>query len=199
MNAKKIVRHPDGGMRAVGSREQADVGATQSATVLVVDDEDEVRESTAAILRLEGFEVLEAADAPAATWLLASEGVDVLLLDLHLCRLDGTAVLKSLEVSSTVVIFSGFGDVDETDIRREFGPVVFECLRKPVPPDQLVEVIAAAAEHARERGREPRVRPISPGKALQLAMAGLARLTPETERDGQTSVIDSRTHPGTFS
>src|SRR5580658_5117967 len=91
------------------------------ATVLVVDDEESVRESTAAILRSEGFNILEAADGAAATWLLASERVDVVLLDLHLGRLDGPAVLESLEETSTVVIFSGFSGFEETELRKAFG------------------------------------------------------------------------------
>lgn len=151
------------------------------ARVLVVDDEVSVRESTAAILRWAGCDVLEARDGAVATWLLASENIDVLLLDLHLQRLDGTAVLESLEESSTVVVFSAFGFFDEKEIRKTFGPVVFECLRKPVPARRLIEVVAAAAAHARDGGHQPRVRPIGHSKALSLAMAGLAGLTPQTE------------------
>jgi len=147
-----------------------------------VDDEESVRESTAAILRCAGFDVLEAGDGAMATWMLASENVDVLLLDLQLRLLDGTAVLESLEASSTVVIFSAFGFFEEPEIRKAFGPLVFECLRKPVPVARLVEVVAAAAAYARDEGHQPRVRPIAPSMALRLAMAGLARLTPQTER-----------------
>jgi CheY-like chemotaxis protein len=157
--------------------------STSSPTVLVVDDEESVRESTAAILRFDGFNVLEAADGAAATWILASERVDVVLLDLQLGRLDGTAVLESLEESSTVVVFSAFGDMKEKELRREFGDVVFECLHKPVPPPLLIEVMEAASTHARSEGRETSVRPIAPRMALRLAMAGLAHLTPQTESD----------------
>jgi len=166
-----------------GFPEHAQAETRRSATILVVDDEDAVRESTAAILRLEGFHVIEAADGAAATWTLASEEVDVLLLDLHLRRQDGTSVLEALEKSSTVVIFSAFGYFEESDIRRAFGPVVFDCLRKPVPPERLVEVLSAAAAHARSQGHQPRVSPIAPRMALRLAMAGLARMEPQTEGD----------------
>jgi DNA-binding NtrC family response regulator len=160
------------------------------ATVLVVDDDEGVRETTAAILGLAGFHVLLAKDGTSATWMLASEHVDVLLLDLHLGRLDGTSVLDTLEESSTVVIFSAFGYFEEADIRRELGPVVFECLRKPVPPERLVEVITAAADRGRDEGHELRVRPISPRNALRLAMAGLSRMTPETENEDPAMVTD---------
>jgi DNA-binding response OmpR family regulator len=170
-----------------GPTEPSGSEAEGTASILVVDDDEAVRESTAAILRHEGFEVLEAADGTAAEWILASERIDVLLLDLHLGLVDGTAVLEALEVSSTVVIFSAFGYFDESDIRRQFGSVVFDSLHKPVPPHRLVAVIADAADHARSLGHETRVRPISPRKALGLAMAGLSRLTPETGKTASTS------------
>ncbi len=182
MDAKRHVDHPGTGDAGAAERTaQPPAGSHHSATILLVDDEEAVRESTAAILRLEGFEVLEAADGTAATWILASEEVDVLLLDLHLCRQDGISVLEALEDTSTVVIFSAFGYFEESEVRRAFAPLVFDCLRKPVPPQRLVEVLAAAAAHAQCRGHEPRIRPIAPRMALRLAMAGLARMTPETE------------------
>ena len=159
-----------------------------SSTVLVVDDEEALRASTAAVLRCEGFDVLEAGDGAAATWALATNTVDVVLLDLQLRHLDGTAVLESLEESSTVVVFSAFAVFEEADIRKAFGSVVFECLRKPVDPRHLIEVVAAAAAHARDEGRKTTVRPIDPPKALRLALAGLARLTPQGAREDRVRV-----------
>jgi len=158
------------------------------ATVLVVDDEEALRASTAAVLRCEGLDVLEAGDGAAATWALASNTVDVVLLDLQLRHLDGTAVLESLEESSTVVVFSAFAAFQELEIRKAFGSVVFECLRKPVDPRRLIEVVAAAAARAQAEGRKTRVRPIAPPKALRLALAGLARLTPQEEQDDRVRV-----------
>jgi len=183
---------------AISAGEPADsptIISESTATVLVVDDDDAVRDSTAAILRREGFVVLEAADGAAATWTLAGDNVDVVLLDLQLGRLDGTAVLDALEESSTVVIFSAFGDFHETEIRERFGAVVFDCLRKPVPPPHLVEVVAAAAARARDQGHEAEVRPIAPRMALRLAMAGLARMTPETERHDHAPTGNSEARP----
>jgi len=184
---KRLDPSRSGGSRATGSP-QPRREPQGTATVLVVDDDDAVRESTAAVLCCEGFDVLEAGDGAAATWILASRNIDVLLLDLQLRRIDGTAVLESLEETSTVVVFSAFGFFEEPEVRKAFGPVVFECLRKPVAPRRLVEVVNAAATHARDEGRRPRVRPIGPPMALRLAMAGLARLTPQSELEEQARV-----------
>ncbi len=179
------------GTRPAWPVEQPNPDSEPTATVLVVDDEEAVRESTAAILRTEGFEVLEAADGAAAMWTLASQSVDVLLLDLHLGRVDSTAVLDALDESSTVVVLSGFGSFAEAEIRKGFEPVVYECLLKPVAPVRLIEVVAAAARDARGKGRQINVRPITPPMALRLAMAGLARLTPQIDHAEQDRIQDA--------
>ena len=151
------------------------------STVLLVEDDVAVRASTADILRQEGFIVLEVADAAAANWRLADKDVDVVVLDLHLARLDGTAVLESLEEGTTVIVVSAFDYFDEPRIRQDFGDYLFECLRKPVAPPRLLEVVSAAAAQSRDRGTGPRVRPIESRAALRLAFTRLADLTARAE------------------
>jgi len=147
--------------------------------VLLVEDDRSLRESTAEILEAHGFEVAVAADGAAATWLLATREFDVVVLDLRLCHVDGTVVLDSLEAPARVVIVSAFASLDENEVRDEFRPLIFECLRKPVGPDHLVEVVTAAAAQPLEHGT--RVAPIEPRDALRLALAGLAHVAPEEE------------------
>jgi CheY-like chemotaxis protein len=118
------------------------------AIVLVVDDDQALRETTVDILREEGHIVVQAEDGLRALDLLRGCDIDVLLLDLGLPRLDGPGVLEALEEPPTVVVVSGFDSVEEQKIRSRFGSVLFECLRKPVPPPQLIAVTSAAARHA---------------------------------------------------
>jgi len=118
------------------------------AIVLVVDDDQAVRETTVAILREEGHVVVQAADGLRALALLTGCDIDVLLLDLGLPCLDGAAVLEALEEPPTVVVVSGFDSFEEAEIRSRFGPMLFECLRKPVSPHRLITVMSAASERA---------------------------------------------------
>jgi hypothetical protein len=60
-------------------------------------DDPGVRETTAAILRRDGYVVIEAADGASALELLVGGDVDVVLLDLRLPRMDGPAVLEALD------------------------------------------------------------------------------------------------------
>jgi len=116
--------------------------------VLVVEDDMGVRETTVAILREEGYVVVQAADGVDALDVLRGHDIDVLLLDLRLPRLDGASVLEALDRPPTVVVVSGFESCEEAEMRGRFGPVLFDCLRKPVSPHLLMEPTAAAADHA---------------------------------------------------
>lgn len=149
--------------------------AGRKGRVLVVDDDPSVRSSIAEILRTQGFAVAEAADGAAATWLIADGEFDVVVLDLRLCHVDGTAVLEALEPTATVVIVSAFSYFDEDAIRDEFSSTIFACLPKPVAPQRLIEVVSAAATG----GNCARVRPIEPRNALRLALTALARIGPQ--------------------
>jgi len=66
----------------------ASVPATSKARVLLVEDDDAIRENTAELMRFLGYEVLEAADAEAALDLL-DQAPDIVLTDLHLPKMQG--------------------------------------------------------------------------------------------------------------
>jgi DNA-binding response OmpR family regulator len=121
------------------------------ANVLVVEDDQALRVTVAEILRVEGYLVIQAADGLRALDLLRGGDIDVVLLDLRLPKLDGTAVLEALDEPPTVVILSGFESFEEVEIRRRFGPLLFECLRKPVSPRRLIAVTSAASDRATSR------------------------------------------------
>jgi CheY-like chemotaxis protein len=122
-------------------------GRRRSASVLVVEDDQGMRETTTAILREEGYVVVQAADGVKALELLRGHDIDVLLLDIRLPRLDGTAVMEALDDPPPVVVISAFDSSEEAEIREHYGWMLFECLRKPVSPRRLIEVTAAAANN----------------------------------------------------
>ena len=122
-------------------------GARDPDCVLVCDDDEGVRVSVAAILRRAGYEVLEAESGDAALALLAEERVSALILDIRMPGRDGIAVLDALDAPPAVLLVSAFSV--EPAVRARIGPKVFRYLRKPVRPEQLLAVVAAAVEGQR--------------------------------------------------
>ncbi len=116
-----------------------------SSRVLIVEDQEGMRDTMAAILGEEGYVVLRASDGVEALEKLRGREIDVMLLDLRLPRMDGPAMLEGLDEPPAVVVCSAFEAFDEAEIRDRFASVVVDCLRKPVAPKRLIEATAHAA------------------------------------------------------
>jgi len=127
---------------SASSSSEANLGRTFS--VLVVEDDPGVRESTAALLRETGYSVTEAVDGVDGLQRLCDESFDVVILDLRLPRLDGPDMLDLLDDPPPVVVFSAFEYFNENEMRQRFGPKVFAYLQKPVPPGRVLAVVAEA-------------------------------------------------------
>jgi DNA-binding response OmpR family regulator len=86
-----------------------------SATILLVDDEDAVQKLLAYPLEREGFRVLQARDGEDALRMFGQERVDLVVLDLMLPKLDGLEVCRRLRGRSTVPIIMLTARDDELD------------------------------------------------------------------------------------
>jgi len=91
--------------------------------VLVVDDEESIRNMMRMTLELDGHQVVVAEDGPTGLEMFKKESPDVVLLDVRLPRMDGREVLtriKALDPDSEVIIITGHGDLE----------MAVECLRR---------------------------------------------------------------------
>jgi len=86
-----------------------------SATILLVDDEDAVQKLLTYPLEHEGFRVLQARDGEEALRQFASERIDLVVLDLMLPKIDGLEVCRRLRATSTVPIIMLTARDDELD------------------------------------------------------------------------------------
>ena len=119
------------------------------ATVLVVDDETEVREVVRDMLSARGMEVLTAKDGYEALALFKNRAadIDVVLLDMAMPGMNGDEVLRhilEIQPDARVIVSSGF---IEENIAAQFGaakPAGF--LYKPFTPDSLVERIGGVLD-----------------------------------------------------
>ena len=89
--------------------------APDSATILLVDDEESVQKLLTYPLQQEGFRVLQAGDGEEALRRFETEHVDLVVLDLMLPRLDGLEVCRRLRAQSTVPIIMLTARDDELD------------------------------------------------------------------------------------
>ncbi len=72
--------------------------------VLVVEDEDSIRDAVSFMLRKEGYEVIAAADGVAAVNAYEQENIELILLDLMLPGMSGTDVCRQIRQTSNVPI-----------------------------------------------------------------------------------------------
>jgi two-component system, OmpR family, response regulator len=88
---------------------------SDSATILLVDDEDAVQKLLTYPLEHEGFRVVQARDGEEALRRFEGEQVDLVVLDLMLPKLDGLEVCRRLRASSSVPIIMLTARDDELD------------------------------------------------------------------------------------
>ena len=138
---------PSESSEAIGAIAHAvEMAAPRPLSVLVTDDEPALRRSISAILEGVGYRVVEAEDGQIALSLLQSQAFDVLVLDLHMPKADGLALLRQVEVPPPIVIIcSAFAHFSPDVVRDEVGAKVFRYLQKPVPPRELIAVVNEAA------------------------------------------------------
>ena len=123
--------------------------------VAIVDDDEAVRESTAALLRSADFEVqlFNSGDE----FLTADlTNFAVILLDMRMPGADGIEVLRQLgerESCPPVVVLTGHGDVTLAVEAMKLGALDF--LEKPYEPGHLMESLATAIGSRQPRGDNP--------------------------------------------
>ena len=116
--------------------------------ILVVDDQKNMRATTAMVLRQEGYEVAEAASGEEAFRLLETgAAIDLVLTDLRMEPLDGLEVLRrSLELSPTtqVVVMTAYGTIGSAVEAMRRGAA--DYVAKPFKEGELLVRIAKALE-----------------------------------------------------
>src|SRR5258708_8234117 len=139
------------------------------ATVLIVDDEPNIRRMVGALLGAEGYDVRDAADGATGLTRARESEPDVVLLDLMMPgELDGLATLGRLRdvvPDVPVVMMSGRAGLSDAVKATKLG--AYNFLEKPLSPESVLLALNAALElrHAR---REPRT--LRKDLGLHLAM-----------------------------
>ena len=119
-------------------------------TILVVDDDPDIRQMIATVLRAAGAEACQAADGSSALDQLDRQEVDAVLLDWHLAEGCGSTLLETLcarhpELSRRTAVITG-------DLLRSTTDAIgnHPVLPKPFRPPELIALIATMIERTSE-------------------------------------------------
>ena len=116
--------------------------------LLLVDDEQGIRQSLSAVLQDEGYRVLAVATGEECLRALEADRFHLVLLDVWMRGLDGLEVLRRLQEThpeTVVVMISGHGTVETAVRATKLG--AFDFLEKPLSIERTLVVVKNALEH----------------------------------------------------
>jgi len=113
-------------------------------TILVIDDNEDVRCIVTTVLRNFGFAVREATSGESAIGMVLEEKPDLIISDVRMPGMDGHHLLSAIrELQSTAaipfILMTGSGSRD--DFRRGMVSGADDYLQKPFTPEELIETV----------------------------------------------------------
>jgi two-component system phosphate regulon sensor histidine kinase PhoR len=121
-----------------------------SPTILVIDDEERVREGCRKVLARDGYEVTIAESGEVGLNMIERQHYDIILLDLMMPSLSGFDVLahvKTLHPDTVIIVISGYATVENSIEAMKRG--AFDFIPKPFSPEQLRVLTRKAIEYTR--------------------------------------------------
>jgi len=118
--------------------------------ILIVDDEEVLRDVLEVVLRREGFEVVLAASGEEALNVIEHEEVDLVILDIMLPGISGIDTLRALRISNPelpVIIITAFSSIDGAIEAMKHG--AFHYIPKPFKNEEVVLTVNKALEQRR--------------------------------------------------
>lgn len=125
------------------------------STILLVEDDADIREIEKDYLIRDGFRVVEAADGREALDLFEASSIDLVVLDLNLPVLDGISVCRSLRRHSVVPIIMVTAKVSEIDELLGLEVGADDYVKKPFSPKVLVARVHALLKRPEMTGDSP--------------------------------------------
>tara|TARA_B110000037_G_scaffold27502_1_gene32471 strand:- start:1518 stop:2756 length:1239 start_codon:yes stop_codon:yes gene_type:complete len=117
-----------------------------TTNILIVDDEEDIRESLKDILEDEGYEIFLAENAQAARLIKNKEEIGLILLDIWMPDCDGITLLKEWasenKIDCPVLMMSGHGTIDTAIEATKIG--AYDFLEKPISLQKLLNTINLA-------------------------------------------------------
>jgi DNA-binding NtrC family response regulator len=123
----------------------------ERSKILIVDDEEEIRELLEVFFEMDGYDVATAENGLIAYEILQKGGIDIVVSDLRMPEASGIDLLKSVELDNNIdvpiVLLTAYTDLSKEDA-FELG--AFDVLRKPIKSDQLLGVVRSILNDSNE-------------------------------------------------
>jgi two-component system response regulator AtoC len=131
-------------------------------TILIIEDDAEVRRSLAAVLESCGYLTASAASAEEGLEKLRTATFDLILCDLRLPGLSGLDLLKQRGDSSPFILMTAYGNTEIATQAVAAG--AYDYLSKPIVPDDLLFTIKRFESHERLKRENAKLRESLSGK-----------------------------------
>ena len=148
--------------------------------LLVVDDDAHIRELVKIFLQNEGLEVIEAVDGVDALSKLASEKVDMVVMDIMMPNMDGWTLceeIRSFNTDLPILMLTAKGETSQKV--RGFHLGTDDYLVKPFEPAELIVRVKSILKRYR----------ISLSQIVEAGNVNLNRLTHEVEMNGEIIIL----------
>jgi two-component system response regulator AtoC len=128
-------------------------------SILVVDDEEPIRQVLTEVLSGHGYVVRTASDGEEALKELAAHDYDAIVTDVRMPRMDGLSLVRAIQQTAPdapVIVMSAYGSHDLALEAMKAG--AYDYLGKPFRPDEVLLVLRKAEERERLRAENRRLR-----------------------------------------
>ncbi len=127
--------------------------------ILIVDDEEVLRDVLDAVLRREGYDTVMASSGEQALSLLDTETIDLVIADVMLPGISGLDAMRSIRISNPeipVIVITAFSSIDGAIQAMKHG--AFHYIAKPFKNDEVVLTVRKALEQRRLSTENDRLR-----------------------------------------
>ncbi len=156
-------------------------------SILIVDDEANIRRMLRGLLEAEGYGVSEAEDGGSGVERAVTEDPDAVLLDLAMPRVDGLTALQRLgerKPRLPVVMMSGRATLQDAVAATRLG--AFQFLEKPLSPEAVLATVKGAVELRRALDQaDPPITPddiVGASEAMERVRERIAQAAPTDAR-----------------
>lgn len=124
------------------------------AKILIVDDEQNIREIIREYAEFEGYETAETDDGMKAVKMAKEDNFDLIIMDVMMPKLDGYSAVKEIRKFSDVPVIILSARVEEYDKLFGFEIGVDDYVTKPFSPKELMARVSAVLKRFRPKKKE---------------------------------------------